>query len=256
MNKLFKYFLGAVAFILVLIAGMPLPIHAQDVDGQVTCRMQVSDYREATPNHFEITIHITGAQWGHLDWWGSEGTDAQDGDVKPVDFSYDKPDRWLQDITLSVDGVICDTKSVTIFAWQPGDTNPPEDGTGQVPGSAEVIIPKVPVVLGSKAWNCVDIKVVPRKVNSNTLDIQIHVQGELPVNPVKLYFGDGSYTYPTRTGDMILEYHDYDVEVLKKGINVSVDLTPLGDFGTCLYTTFTFGGIESYANNTGVSYVK
>lgn len=127
---LMKKIIWFLLFIVALIAATPPHIHAQDIESPVTCRMQVSDYREATPNHFEIIVHITGAQWGHLDWWGSEGTDAQDGDVKPVDFSYDKPDRWLQDITLSVDGVICDTKSVTIFAWQPDDTNPPEDGGG------------------------------------------------------------------------------------------------------------------------------
>lgn len=251
-----KYLLIFFGIVLMAVAMMPMPIHAQDIESPVTCRLEVSDYKESAPNHFDVKIIIVGADWGHLSWPSSGGTDVQDGWLVPVDLSYDVPNRWEQTFVLSVDGSECTSKTVTIFAWQPDDTNPPEDGGGKVTGSAEVIIPKVPVVLGSKAWNCVDIKVVPRKVNSNTLDIQIHVQGELPVYPVKLYFGDGSFTYPTRTGDVILEHHDYDVEDLKNGINVSVDLSPLGDFGTCVYTTYTFGGIESYANNTGVSYVK
>lgn len=250
-----KKIIWVLLFIVALIALTPPHIHAQDVKGPVTCRLEVSDYKESAPNHFDVKVILVGADWGHLSWPSSGGTDVQDGWLVPVDLSYDVPNRWEQTIVLSVDGTECAIQKVTVFAWKPSDDTT-DDGTGQVTGSAEVIIPKVPVLLGSKAWNCVDIKVVPRKVNSNTLDIQIHVQGELPVYPVKLYFGDGSFTYPTRTGDVILEHHDYDVEVLKKGINVSVDLSPLGDFGTCVYTTYTFGGIESYANNTGVSYVK
>lgn len=246
----------------VAVVSMPMPIHAQDVEETpVTCSLSVSAYDSSKPNHFEVTISLSGAEWGHLGWPLSGGTDAQDGDTKGVDLSYDAPNRWQQTITFSVNGQECAHADVTVEAWQPvpeGPENPPDDtGSVPVPGTPSVGIPSVPVIAGSKSWQCVSMSVSVDKVIKNRLNVVVTVQGQLPVYPVKLSFGDDSFTYPMRDGGRLTSFHDYDPAKLISGVTIKADLSPLGDFAdSCLFTTFGNGGSQSFASNTGGSYVK
>jgi hypothetical protein len=115
----------------------------------------VSPYNDATPNHFEVTVTFTGAEWGHLGWPGSGGADAQNGNTKPVDLSYDVPNRWEQTITFSVNGKQCAEAVVHIKAWEPAPENPD-------PGSPET--PSFPVPKGYVApftYGTVDNAVLP-----------------------------------------------------------------------------------------------
>lgn len=260
MKKLFRMLFIALGVIVAALAMVPPPIHAQDVEETpVTCSLSVSPYNESSPNHFEVTVTLTGAEWGHLGWPASGGTDAQNGDTKPVDLSYDVPNRWEQTITFSVNGKQCAEVVVHIKAWEPapeGPDNPPDNG-GATPGTPVVSIPNVPVVAGSKSWQCVSMLVTVDSEIKNRLHVTVIVQGQLPVYPVKLSFGDESFTYPMRDGGTLTSSHDYDPAKLVSGVTIKADLSPLGDFAdSCLYTTFGNGGSKSFASNTGGSFVN
>jgi hypothetical protein len=236
---------------------MPMPIHAQEVpETPVTCSLSASEYDPANPNRFEFTVSLTGAPWSHLSWFGDGGgVDAQDGETKPVYFSYDKPDRWIQTVSMTVNGIECATKTVNIDAWEPVESPDPGE-SGAVPGTPAVVVPSVPAEFGSKSWQCVQMDVKPDKNQINKLNIEMVLQGQLSELPVKVFFGDGSYTYPPRVGGIVKTDHSYDIEDLKAGVTISADLSQLGDNATCLFTTYTLGGIESFASNSGGSFVN
>ncbi len=257
MKKVFGSGLIIVLAVIMAIVMMPMPTYAQDVpETPVVCSLSASAYDPANPNRFEFTVSLTGAPWSHLSWFGDGGgVDAQNGDTKPVYFSYDKPERWTQTVSMSVNGIECATKTVTVVAWEPVQS-PDPGGSGAVPGTPSVVVPSVPAVFGSKSWQCVQMDVKPDKNQVNKLNMVIVLQGELSELPVKVLFGDGSYKYPSRDGGVVKTDHSYDIDVLKAGVTISADLSQLGDNATCLYTTYTLGGVESFASNSGGSYTR
>jgi|GEM_PF-3795481 len=97
------------------------PISAAE---EVSCSLSISQ----SINVLQVTSTFTGAEWATINANGAAVTDTQSGDTKTIGLPYESGPH--QTVSLSVNGVECDSEPITIDQWLP----PVIDG-GSVGGS-------------------------------------------------------------------------------------------------------------------------
>lgn len=161
--------------ILVLLLLPAFSVGAQDAppeEDPPVCSLEVTSQDN---NNVQVTVSLAnmGNDWAHLGWpYDNGGTDTQNGSVVGISLAFEG--GWQQTITMSVNGIQCDSAPVEINVWKPDDGNSNPGGGGYTVGNL--------ALMGQGVDDCrffiADSFNVVYTVDQNALVVTIQKMGE------------------------------------------------------------------------------